>query len=126
MNDLTHGTTIPPLVIRAGQQWQRIEESPWPKEPHRVKIIDARDGWVRYYMSEIFPDERMEEQTFRCIYQPARDLSVELGKAKAPRDELEAVIDELLLRFHYREGSAFDREAAVRRAASAIGRQVRV
>lgn len=46
--------------------------SPWPKDYGYppIKILDAKDGWVRYAFkdSHLFSDERMELDTFNRLY----------------------------------------------------------
>jgi hypothetical protein len=54
-----------------GEVWIRsiYDESPWPKRTlYEVKIIDVKNGWVRYYLGEFFPDERMKIDIFTSIY----------------------------------------------------------
>jgi hypothetical protein len=56
---------------KAGEAWIRVicDSSPWPKHTmYEVKIIDVKNGWVRYYMSDFFPDERMKVDIFTMIY----------------------------------------------------------
>lgn len=56
---------------KAGDVWVNVQKdgSPWPKEEIRkVKVLDAKDGWVRYYIGEFFPDERMKVDMFTYIY----------------------------------------------------------
>ena len=45
--------------------------SPWErtKDPVCIKIIDVKNGWVRYFLSESFPDQRMSIDMFLRIYQ---------------------------------------------------------
>ncbi len=56
---------------KAGEVWIRAiyDSSPWPKRAlYEVKIIDVKNGWVRYYLGEFFPDERMKIDIFTSIY----------------------------------------------------------
>lgn len=60
--------------IIPGQRWQFTprDESPWPSRPGVVVIIlDVHDGWVRYDMGSVFPDNRQPERLFREMYRPA-------------------------------------------------------
>jgi hypothetical protein len=60
------------LEPKAGEQWRLspTEADPWPqREPSPVKILDVKDGWVRYRLSEVFPDERKTIKDFLQIYQ---------------------------------------------------------
>lgn len=62
-NDMTQ-----PIALEPGQFWRHNDGSPWPKERYAVKILDVKDGWVRYYVNEYGPDERMREIDFRKYY----------------------------------------------------------
>ena len=56
---------------KAGDVWFRsvYDESPWKKETtYEVNVIAVKSGWVRYYMNELFPDERMKIDMFTVIY----------------------------------------------------------
>jgi hypothetical protein len=56
--------------IEPGAKWQlKDDKSPWPQPTCLVTILDVKDGWVRYYMGRMFPDQRMEEDLFRKIYE---------------------------------------------------------
>jgi hypothetical protein len=127
LNDLPQQqpSAIPAAPIVAGSVWQYIDGSPWQKETaHKVKIIDAKEGWVRY-SSTVADDDRMREANFRQNYQPTNQYATgELLKVPVPRDELEGALADMLLAFHYREGNFATRDAAVRRAQLALGSQV--
>lgn len=133
MNDLTHGTAsiptapTPPASIIPGSVWQHQQHSPWPAGEGvvRCKIIDAKDGWVRYYLCESAPDQREPEEEFRRRYEPTHLYATgELLKAPVPRDELEAALADMLSAFHFHEVSFAARDAAIRRALLAIGAKV--
>jgi len=58
-------------AIAAGETWEFVDllSDPWGgKEPFRVQILDVRDGWVRYSMGDIFPDERRPVGRFVSMY----------------------------------------------------------
>ena len=55
--------------VEAGQKWQlHVDGDPFPSKYLPVKIIDAREGWVRYDMGGMFDDQRMRESTFLSMY----------------------------------------------------------
>lgn len=58
-------------AIEIGSKWvlQKDAEDPWPRKAIFVKILDTREGWVRYYMNVGFPDNRMSEKLFRATYE---------------------------------------------------------
>lgn len=44
---------------------------PWGSKTHNpVRILDVKEGWVRYSMGELFPDERMKMSAFLFCYKP--------------------------------------------------------
>lgn len=57
-----------------GERWcfgGGISGDPFPpKGGVTVRILDVKDGWVRYYMSELLPDERMNMSSFLYCYSP--------------------------------------------------------
>lgn len=63
-----------PIVIdppKPGEQWGFKDfknSSPWPKKGHTVKILDVKDGWVRYAFPSVFTDERHTIETFTRMY----------------------------------------------------------
>ena len=60
-----------PEPIKPGDVWVSAgsDGSPWPPACAAVvEIMDAREGWVRYRMGLMFPDNRMREELFRRIY----------------------------------------------------------
>jgi hypothetical protein len=52
-----------------GEAWVMIDKSPWGSKRPAIKILDYKEGWVRYYMGPIYSDERMELETFLKIFQ---------------------------------------------------------
>lgn len=60
----------PVRVPAPDEQWCMRDKSPWPKKNNPVRIIDVREGWVRYYMNEVFHDERRELDEFLRMYGP--------------------------------------------------------
>ena len=55
------------LGPQPGETWCFDDGSPWPTSI-RVKVIDARDGWVRYSMGVYFCDERKKTHQFMSLY----------------------------------------------------------
>lgn len=55
-------------IPKAGEYWYIPDKSPWPPKDRFVKVLDVKDGWVRYYIGEFFPDERVTISTFLYIY----------------------------------------------------------
>lgn len=47
--------------------WAIKDESPWPTDK-RIKILDVKDGWVRYSHGVIFSDERLRLSSFLKIF----------------------------------------------------------
>lgn len=65
----------PERLPKPGETWwlDRSDQSPWEStmEPAPVKILDQREGWVRYSMGGLtFRDERMRVSSFIKIYKP--------------------------------------------------------
>lgn len=57
--------------VKPGQEYRFYQESvdPWSEfVPRNIKIIDVKDGWVRYYVNNTWPDERMPISSFLWIY----------------------------------------------------------
>lgn len=63
------GSVSPPRVI-AGTEWAIPKDGPWGGHYPCVKILDVREGWVRYAYEGAFPDNRMEEDAFVRLYKP--------------------------------------------------------
>jgi len=53
--------------IVPGDEWRVRDGDPFPPQSVAV-ILEVRDGWVRYRIGRTFPDNRMEEHTFRHCY----------------------------------------------------------
>jgi len=51
-----------------GESWELFDKSPWPKHSTSITILDVKDDWVRYDMSPLFMDQRMELKSFLRIY----------------------------------------------------------
>lgn len=39
-----------------------------------VLVLDVKDGWVRYYVNDLFHDERLRTAAFLYCYEPLREL----------------------------------------------------
>lgn len=61
-NEPKHRTPVP------GEIWRYVSSDPWEAKVTNVRILDVKEGWVRYYMGELFPDNRMELRLFLGIY----------------------------------------------------------
>ena len=58
-------------AIEPGQEWllHDREAGPWKSTRFKpVKILDVKAGWVRYWINEVYPDERMKIGTFVRVY----------------------------------------------------------
>jgi len=52
-----------------GERWVFNDDDPWGgKKFPPVKILDVKDGWVRYYIGHYYSDERREMDSFLYIY----------------------------------------------------------
>jgi hypothetical protein len=62
----------------AGERWvlSPSDGSPWPVATVciPVTILDVRDGWVRYYCDDMFPDNRKTITDFVSLF---RNLTAE-------------------------------------------------
>ena len=61
---------VGPIVI--GDIWVMKNDSPWPNpDAPRVKILDVKDGWVRYARvgTTLYQDERLVDHSFTYIYE---------------------------------------------------------
>lgn len=66
---------VDPNIPVKGQTWYiRAADSDviWPRESPGVKIIDAKSGWVRYSIGQIFNDQRMPLDQFVSVYTPVK------------------------------------------------------
>ena len=62
-------------TIKPGEEWMLDDRESGPWESTRfkpVKVIDVKAGWVRYFVSEIYPDERMKIGTFVRLYRKVK------------------------------------------------------
>jgi hypothetical protein len=60
-----------------GELWVFMpdKKGPWPTDARRhkpVEVLDVREGWVRYAMGNVFPDERMSVKDFTWMYRKVR------------------------------------------------------
>ncbi len=66
--------------VKPGQFWKEINKSPWPYQSElegrdtSEKILDVKDGWVRYYCNSLFPDRRMPIEEFIDTYKLVKDV----------------------------------------------------
>jgi hypothetical protein len=66
----------PPPTIQApqpGEQWiwRCANAGPWDcPERWTVTILEVKQGWVRYWLDEMWPDRRMEIEIFTRVYAP--------------------------------------------------------
>lgn len=63
--------TKPLTIVNPGERWilNIHSNDPFEEKPSSpVKILDVRNGWVRYDMGGIFRDERMEINSFVRMY----------------------------------------------------------
>lgn len=72
INRMRHGKSDNRPIPKAGEEWVLCSRTdPWGgKKRPTVRIIDVKNGWVRYYMNRIFRDERKELIAFTDIYVP--------------------------------------------------------
>jgi hypothetical protein len=54
-----------PIEPKIGEKWVL---GLWITERVTVTILDVKDGWVKYYINEIFDDEQMTIQAFVHLY----------------------------------------------------------
>ena len=57
---------------KPGETWCLKHDSadPFGSRPIPVRIREVRKGWVRYWLSEVFPDNRKSIAEFMDIYTP--------------------------------------------------------
>ena len=63
----------PKRIPVAGEMWvAKGLDDPFPKKEHTpVKILEVKEGWVRYdFGGHIFRDERLEVNSFIYCYRP--------------------------------------------------------
>lgn len=66
-----------------GELWTlKRDNDPWGgRDNLNIKILDVRDGWVRYYIGPTFNDERLEMDRFLYCYIPS---NVNISGPQAP------------------------------------------
>lgn len=71
----TESKTKPKTEPKIGEEhWAIHNDSPWKKENTTyIKILDVKNGWVRYSINRIFNDERMEMEIFLKCYENYED-----------------------------------------------------
>ena len=60
---------VPPAV---GSLWEIKTGDPFPSSSVTIKILETKDGWVRYYVCPTMPDERCTQNVFLTIYRLRR------------------------------------------------------
>lgn len=68
-----HAVKPPPRVPVPGEFWyfKNANGDPWPPIDYDpVEILDTKDGWVRYFMNDRFPDLRRTLKDFMSMYAP--------------------------------------------------------
>jgi len=62
--------------ITIGSLWVlKAKGDPFPSKYPPSQVLDVKDGWVRYYLSEYFPDERCKVDLFLAVYKPMREVA---------------------------------------------------
>ena len=65
---------LPPILPHSLWVMKPVGDDPFPPKDNAVQTMvrETLDGWVRFQVGSgiAFPDERMEEASFRRIYQP--------------------------------------------------------
>lgn len=59
---------IPPAV---GSLWEIKTGDPFPATGARIKVLETKAGWVRYYVCPTMPDERCTVEVFLTIHRAA-------------------------------------------------------
>ena len=51
-------------------EFDEDSKDPWGKTPHKVRVLDAKAGWVRYEFCKgsMWKDERMSRSCFHFAY----------------------------------------------------------
>lgn len=55
------------VTVGIGDEFVFFDGSPWPPKI-RVRVIDVRDGWVRYTNTATQTDDRMKTDAFLSMY----------------------------------------------------------
>ena len=56
-----------------GSLWEIDTEDPFPSKHYPIKVLEVKDGWVRYRISRWCPDERAKCKIFYLVYRPANN-----------------------------------------------------
>ena len=59
--------------IAVGSLWTLNTGDPFPSKYEPSRVLDVKDGWVRYYLGSVFPDERRTVESFLQIYKPYKE-----------------------------------------------------
>ena len=59
---------IPPAV---GSLWEIKTGDPFPATGPAIKVLETKDGWVRFYVCPTMPDERCTIEVFLTIHRAA-------------------------------------------------------
>jgi hypothetical protein len=62
------------MIPQPNESWKIIsdKDDPFPlKDAVHVKILDVKDGWVRYYINKVFSDCRIPVDRFMLVYEKA-------------------------------------------------------
>lgn len=58
-------------VPAIGSLWEIDTEDPFPSKHYPIKVLEVKDGWVRYRINRWWPDERVKCETFYLVYRAA-------------------------------------------------------
>ena len=58
---------VPPAI---GSLWEIKSGDPFPSSGAIIKILEIKEGWVRFYVCPTMPDERCTYNVFRTTYRP--------------------------------------------------------
>ena len=56
---------VPPAV---GSLWEIKTVDPFPSNGPAIKVLEIKDGWVRFYVCPTMADERCTVEVFLTIY----------------------------------------------------------
>ena len=59
-------------IPKQGELWTFKDDSPWPNK-FTVRILEVKEGWVRYWMSQDMDDNRLKLSTFISLYEVSKD-----------------------------------------------------
>jgi hypothetical protein len=66
----------PKQEIAVGSLWTLRPDKgdPFPAKNHEPsRVLEVKDGWVRYYLGAYFPDERETVDMFLFMYEPVKE-----------------------------------------------------